>query len=164
MQDVDYQLLGESVWDELLVGVPEGPETERRASELLDRVGLSQFRERHPLTLSGGQKQRLGIALACMKQAPVICLDEPTSGLDARNMRQVAALLTDVAADGVLVLVITHDQEFAELTFDQTVSISDGLVSLGAATVAAQPLQVLRQGASHVRTDHNSATFRAGHA
>ncbi|MDR1513292.1 MAG: MptD family putative ECF transporter S component [Propionibacteriaceae bacterium] len=153
MQDVDYQLLGESVWDELLHSSAPGPETERRAAEALDRIGLAALRARHPMTLSGGQKQRLAIALACMKQAPVICLDEPTSGLDLRGMRQIAALLTDLAGQGALILVITHDQEFAELTFDHAISISDGLVSLNAAPIAAtaatEPRQPLQQGADH---------------
>ena len=123
MQDVEYQLVGESVWDEMLIGSPPGPVTEARAAELLARTGLAELRERHPLTLSGGQKQRLGIALACMKGARVICLDEPTSGLDARNMQRVSDLLRDVAEDGALVLVITHDVEFIESTFDHTIHI-----------------------------------------
>ncbi len=130
MQDVEYQLVGESVWDEMLIGSPPGPATEARAAELLARTGLEELRERHPLTLSGGQKQRLGIALACMKKARVICLDEPTSGLDARNMQRVSDLLRDVAEDGALVLVITHDVEFIETTFDHTVHIDGHQVVL----------------------------------
>jgi len=130
MQDVEYQLVGESVWDEMLIGSPPGPETEARAVELLARTGLEELRERHPLTLSGGQKQRLGIALACMKQARVICLDEPTSGLDAGNMQRISGLLRDVAGDGTLVLVITHDAEFIESTFDHTVHIDGHQVVL----------------------------------
>ena len=130
MQDVEYQLVGESVWDEMLIGSPPGPATEARAIELLARTGLEELRERHPLTLSGGQKQRLGIALACMKQARVICLDEPTSGLDAGNMQRISGLLRDVAGDGTLVLVITHDAEFIKSTFDHTVHIDGHQVVL----------------------------------
>ena len=130
MQDVEYQLVGESVWDEMLIGSPPGPATEARAVELLARTGLEELHERHPLTLSGGQKQRLGIALACMKQARVICLDEPTSGLDAGNMQRISGLLRDVAGDGTLVLVITHDAEFIESTFEHTVHIDGHQVVL----------------------------------
>ena len=96
MQDVQYPLVGESVWDEMLTGSPPGPATEARAVELLARTGLEELRERHPLTLSGGQKQRLGMALACMKQA----------------------------------LVITHDADFIESTFDHTVQIDSHQVVL----------------------------------
>lgn len=130
MQDVEYQLLGESVAAELLIGAEPGSDTRSRAEALLDRVGLSAFAEQHPLTLSGGQKQRLGIALACMKTAPVICLDEPTSGLDARAMRVLAQLLRQVADEGALVLVITHDAEFAALTLDHVIRIADRRASM----------------------------------
>lgn len=130
MQDVDYQLAGETVWDEMFIGLDQNSESEARARNLLSRVNLSQFRDRHPLTLSGGQKQRLGIALACMKQAAIICLDEPTSGLDARNMNRVADLLRELAEDGSLIILIIHDQEFATLTLDAEIAISDRSVSL----------------------------------
>ncbi|MDO5093879.1 MAG: ABC transporter ATP-binding protein [Propionibacteriaceae bacterium] len=130
MQDVEYQLVGESVWDEMLIGSPPGAHTEARAADLLARTGLDDLRERHPLTLSGGQKQRLGIALAAMKQARLICLDEPTSGLDAENMRRVSSLLTELGGADSLVLVITHDVEFIESTFDYTIHIDQRQVTL----------------------------------
>jgi len=134
MQDVEYQLLGESVRAELLIGPEPGERTRRRADELLARMGLDALAGQHPLTLSGGQKQRVGIALACMKQAPVICLDEPTSGLDAAAMRALSGLLRQVAEDGALVLVITHDTEFAAETFDHVIRIGDRRMRLEAVT------------------------------
>lgn len=139
MQDVEYQLLGESVADELLIGPAPGPRTRRRARALLGRVGLAEHAEQHPLTLSGGQKQRLGVALACMKEAPVICLDEPTSGLDARSMRVLSGLLRQLAADGALVLVITHDTEFAARTLDHVIRIADRRLTLEALTPHTSP-------------------------
>ncbi|WP_197281074.1 ABC transporter ATP-binding protein [Microbacterium sp. No. 7] len=126
MQDIDYQLLGRTVQQELLIGPPRGPATERRAAELLEQMGLDHLRDRHPLTLSGGQKQRLGIALAAMKQAEVICLDEPTSGLDAGSMRRVSELLTRLADQGALVVVATHDEEFAARTVTGWVDVDSG--------------------------------------
>ncbi len=125
MQDVEYQLMGESVWDEMLIGVTRSQANKTRAQDLLERIGLADFAERHPLTLSGGQKQRLAIALACMKQADVICLDEPTSGLDSRNMALVSELLSELADAGVLVLVISHDQEFLDQTAEITIEIDN---------------------------------------
>ncbi len=125
MQDVDYQLSGETVWDEMFVGVKTDRETEQRALELLERMELLGLRDRHPLTLSGGQKQRLAIALACIKQSAVICLDEPTSGLDANNMLRVAGLLNQLAEDGALIILITHDREFARITLDAEVAIAN---------------------------------------
>lgn len=139
MQDVEYQLLGESVRAELLIGPEPGERTLRLADELLARMGLSALAGQHPLTLSGGQKQRLGIALACMKQAPVICLDEPTGGLDAGSMRALSELLRQVAADGALVLVITHDTEFAAETFDHVIRIDDHRMRLETVTTRTRP-------------------------
>ncbi|RLP06715.1 ABC transporter ATP-binding protein [Propionibacterium australiense] len=138
MQDVEYQLLGESVRAELLIGPEPGEGTRRRADELLARMRLDAMAEQHPLTLSGGQKQRLGIALACMNQAPVICLDEPTSGLDAGTMRVLSDLLRQVAADGALVLVITHDSEFAAGLLDHVIRISDRTVRLESVAAHSQ--------------------------
>lgn len=160
MQDVEYQLIGESVWDEVLIGSPPGAVTEARAAELLERVGLTEFRDRHPLTLSGGQKQRLGVALACMKQAKVICLDEPTSGLDAHNMRLLSELLKELADQGCLVLVITHDLEFTQLTFDQAIHIEDRQIRLRKLAVVPVAEPVARIAESAVATRLNGEPER----
>ncbi|SER70224.1 ABC transporter ATP-binding protein [Corynebacterium cystitidis] len=132
-QDVDYQLMGESVAAEMLIGQPITEVNRQRAEELLDMVGLEKFSDRHPLTLSGGQKQRLSIAMACMKSAEVICLDEPTSGLDARSMSTVSALLGNLSAADTLIFVITHDKEFAAQTFDYSLDIADRKIQLRSA-------------------------------
>lgn len=130
MQDVEYQLLGESVWDEMFVGISRDEASEAYAQELFEDFELEAFRDRHPMTLSGGQKQRLTIALACMKHSGVICLDEPTSGLDAKNMGRVARLLRKLADDSALILVITHDQEFANQTFDYVLALDEPEIRL----------------------------------
>ena len=65
-----------------------------------------------------------------MKRARVVCLDEPTSGLDAAGMRRVAALLREMADDGALVLVITHDHELADLAFDHVIHLRNGRADL----------------------------------
>ncbi|WP_257202909.1 ATP-binding cassette domain-containing protein [Corynebacterium cystitidis] len=117
-QDVDYQLMGELVAAEMLIGQPITEVNRQRAQELLHMVGLEKFSHRHPLTLSGDQKQRLSIAMACMKSAEVMCLDEPTSGLDATSMSIVSNLLRSLSTTDTLIFVITHDKEFAAKTFD----------------------------------------------
>jgi energy-coupling factor transport system ATP-binding protein len=111
MQEADYQLFGESVWDELFVGVRRVKEIERKAEQVLRDLELWMLRDRHPSTLSGGEKQRVTLAVALMSNASVIILDEPTSGLDWKNLKQVAECLKGEAEKGRIFLVITHDYE-----------------------------------------------------
>lgn len=85
MQDLDSQLFGEDLMDELLTGQKVTPERKQRAEEILRELDLSSLVEHHPATLSGGQKQRLALGVALMNEAPVLILDEPTSGLDRKK-------------------------------------------------------------------------------
>ena len=110
MQDVHRQLFTESVAQEA-----SAPQLER-----LDLVGLA---ERHPLSLSGGQKQRLVIATAIDQDARVVILDEPTSGVDHRHLVAIAAELRDLAAEGRVVIVISHDVEFLNECADDIVEL-----------------------------------------
>lgn len=112
MQDSDYQLFTESVEKELYLGIRFDSSFRRKGAGLLEHVGLAEVTSRHPASLSGGQKQRLCIAVACMKDAEIICLDEPTSGLDYRNMKRVSVLLQKLSAQGKTVLLTSHDFEF----------------------------------------------------
>ncbi|SFG56650.1 ABC transporter ATP-binding protein [Sporolactobacillus nakayamae] len=111
MQEADYQLFGESVWEELFVGVRHVKEMDRKAERILRDLELWALRDRHPSTLSGGEKQRVTLAVALMSNASVIILDEPTSGLDWKNLKQVAECLKREAEKGRIFLVITHDYE-----------------------------------------------------
>lgn len=112
-QDLDSQLFGESVLDELLTGRRHRDRLHGRATGILRELGLDGLAEQHPSTLSGGQKQRLVLGAALMDEAPVLILDEPTSGLDGRTMRSVSALLRRLAGQGRTVVLITHDVECA---------------------------------------------------
>ena len=109
MQEVNHQLFTETVLDEVLISMEE-PDT-KQAEEILTRLDLLPFRDRHPMSLSGGQKQRVAIASAIASKRSILFFDEPTSGLDYRHMKEVAAVLRQLSTEGVTVYVITHDLE-----------------------------------------------------
>ncbi len=113
MQNTYCQLFGESLVDELMLGTKIN---EDKARKLLKDYGLLELAGRHPMTLSGGQKQRLTLAVAQAAERDVILLDEPTSGLDHTNMMKVSECIRNMAAEGKIILLITHDLEFALVT------------------------------------------------
>ena len=109
MQEVNHQLFTESVLDEVLISMEE--ENQERAEEILNRLDLLAFKDRHPMSLSGGQKQRVAIASAIASKRSILFFDEPTSGLDYKHMKEVANVLRKVRDTGITVYVITHDLE-----------------------------------------------------
>ena len=109
MQEVNHQLFTESVLDEVLISMEE--ENQDRAEEILNRLDLLAFQDRHPMSLSGGQKQRVAIASAIASKRSILFFDEPTSGLDYKHMKEVANVLRQVRDTGITVYVITHDLE-----------------------------------------------------
>jgi polar amino acid transport system ATP-binding protein len=86
---------------------------EVRARELLDRVGLGDKLDARPRQLSGGQQQRVAIARALAMEPRAILFDEPTSALDPRMTGEVLAVMTDLANDGLTMIVVTHAMRFA---------------------------------------------------
>ncbi|MCT4687862.1 ABC transporter ATP-binding protein [Vallitalea sp.] len=125
MQDVDYQLFASSVLEEMIIGLPETKKTRDKAKRYLEYFNLGKYIDRHPASLSGGQKQRLAIAMACMKDSRLLFLDEPTSGLDAANMKQVSNAIGKISNSNRCIFVITHDEEFANLTFNTVLKLND---------------------------------------
>ena len=109
MQEVNHQLFTESVLDEVLISMEEA--NQKRAEEILSRLDLLDFKDRHPMSLSGGQKQRVAIASAIASKRSILFFDEPTSGLDYKHMKEVANVLRQVRDTGITVYVITHDLE-----------------------------------------------------
>ena len=109
MQEVNHQLFTESVLDEVLISMEE--ENQERAEEILNRLDLLAFKDRHPMSLSGGQKQRVAIASAIASKRSILFFDEPTSGLDYKHMKEVANVLRQVKDTGITLYVITHDLE-----------------------------------------------------
>lgn len=129
LQDVNHQLVTESVADEIEVTLQLSG-TDSNLSEardkILQKIDLLNLADRHPMSLSGGQKQRLAIGTALASGREVIILDEPTSGLDLVHMRAVAAALKELTRAGRTVIVVTHDTELAALCADSVVQLHEG--------------------------------------
>ena len=105
------------------------PEDIARAFELLEVVGLSGFAQSRADSLSGGQRQRVGIARAVMQQPAVLLADEPTSSLDPKTSVEIMQLLTDIARDRTIPIVINmHDVELAKRFADRIVGMAGGSV------------------------------------
>ena len=121
-QDVNYQLFADSTAAEVVFGMGRDRARTVDAEGILSSLGLSDVADRHPATLSGGQKQRLA-------GKDVLAFDEPTSGLDLASMRRVAGLIRRLAAEGRVVLVVTHDLEFIACACDRAVELSGGAVT-----------------------------------
>ena len=112
MQDPDYQLFTDSVYQELLMALSDQKDKdEKRIDDILDELNLTIYKERHPMSLSGGQKQRTAIGVAALREVEVLIFDEPTSGLDYKNMESVAGILSTLSQRGKAILVISHDNE-----------------------------------------------------
>lgn len=118
MQDVARQLFTESVEHEVELGLDD---VDARA--LLAEVDLAGLEGRHPQSLSGGQRQRLVIASAMARRPRVCVFDEPTSGVGREHLLAIAALMRRLADDGVVVIVITHDEELIEACADRVVAL-----------------------------------------
>ena len=126
MQEVNHQLFTESVLDEVLISMEE--ENQERAEEILNRLDLLAFKDRHPMSLSGGQKQRVAIASAIASKRSILFFDEPTSGLDYKHMKEVANVLRQVRDTGITVYVITHDLELILDCCTDIVHFEDGSI------------------------------------
>jgi ABC-type polar amino acid transport system ATPase subunit len=104
-------------------------EAEDRASALLERVGLRQHDAKRPAQLSGGQQQRVAIARALAMQPEVMLFDEATSALDPEMVKEVLAVMRDLANTGMTMLVVTHEMGFAREAADRVVFMDRGQVA-----------------------------------
>jgi putative ABC transport system ATP-binding protein len=113
----------------LAFGGLAGREREKRAGELLARVGLGQRAGHRPSELSGGEQQRVAIARALANRPRVLLADEPTGNLDSTRARELLSLLREmVAEDKLTVLLVTHDRDLAAHFADRTIQMKDGKV------------------------------------
>lgn len=126
----EYNILNEfSVEDNIALALElQGkPKDKAAISALLEQVDLQGYAKRKPNTLSGGQKQRIAIARALVKSPEIIMADEPTGALDSNTGKQVFETLKKLSEDK-LVLVVSHDREFAEQYGDRIIELKDGKV------------------------------------
>ena len=145
MQDVNQQLFGDSVEEEMELGktgqkrslkerckgIIDGQENEQKKTkphnttkeELLNALGLSELKDRHPMSLSGGQKQRLALAATLYQEAKLFFFDEPTSGMDQKNMLRIARLLKSAIREDRIFFLVSHDYAFLQEVADEVVEI-----------------------------------------
>ena len=123
MQDVNQQLFGDSVEEEMELG-KTGHKRSVTKEELLNALGLSALKDRHPMSLSGGQKQRLALAATLYQEAKLFFFDEPTSGMDQINMLRIAGLLKSAIREDRIFFIVSHDYTFLQEVADEVVEMS----------------------------------------
>ncbi len=101
-------------------------EAERRAGELLDRVGVADQARKYPGELSGGQQQRVAIARALAMEPEIMLFDEPTSALDPEMIQEVLEVMVDLAREGMTMVVVTHEMGFAREVADEILFMDQG--------------------------------------
>ena len=106
-------------------GVPKA-EAEKKALELLDRVGLKDRADAYPIQLSGGQKQRVAIVRALAMEPEVMLFDEPTSALDPEMVGEVLDVMKELAEEGMTMVVVTHEMGFAREVGNRLLFMADG--------------------------------------
>ena len=125
MQDVNHQLFAETVLEEVMLVADDSEQ--QTALDILEKLHIEEYKDRHPMSLSGGQKQRVAIASALMAGKKILVFDEPTSGLDFRSMECTAELLRSLDKD-ITVLIVTHDMELIDRCCTHILHIEDGKI------------------------------------
>lgn len=103
-------------------------EAEAKAMKLLERVGLAEKANEYPRNLSGGQQQRVAIARALAMDPEVILFDEPTSALDPEMVGEVLDVMKELAAEGMTMVVVTHEMGFAKEVADKVIFMDGGYI------------------------------------
>ena len=116
MQDVNHQLFTDSILSEVSLGTKNIESS--YVEDVLRKLDLYEFKDRHPMSLSGGQKQRVAIASVLYKNSKLIFFDEPTSGMDYYNMMNISHLINECTSDNKIIFIVSHDQEFLNSTAD----------------------------------------------
>ena len=101
-------------------------EAEKIATGLLERVGIPDKADAYPANLSGGQQQRVAIARALAMQPRIMLFDEPTSALDPEMINEVLEVMTDLARDGMTMMVVTHEMGFARRVAHRVIFMDEG--------------------------------------
>ena len=104
-------------------------EAEKKAMALLERVGLADKATAYPSQLSGGQKQRIAIVRALAMEPDVLLFDEPTSALDPEMVGEVLQVISDLAKDGITMVVVTHEMGFAQKVATRVMFMDEGVIA-----------------------------------
>ncbi len=134
-QEPERQLFAPTVWEELtfvldLFGI-EKKLQEERAEMLLKQFHLQKVKNSFTYQLSRGEKQRLALAAVMINNPAFLILDEPTTGLDPRRREALAEILEECKAQGIGMVVISHDRKFTERLADRIITLSDGGITDG---------------------------------
>lgn len=121
-------------------------QAERKAMELLERVGIADQARKYPGQLSGGQQQRVAIARALAMEPKIMLFDEPTSALDPEMVGEVLDVMRDLAESGMTMLVVTHEMAFAKEVADRVIVMDQGQI------LEQAPPSVIFQNPTHERT------------
>jgi ABC-type Mn2+/Zn2+ transport system ATPase subunit len=138
--------------------------------EVLEKLGIADVANRHIRELSGGQQQRVFLARAMFRQPDILIMDEPTAGVDVRTRHEVLHLLADLHADGLTILLTTHDLNGLAahlprlVCFNKTV-LADGsprevLTSTVLEATYGAPMEVLEHGGMPIVIDHGRVAMR----
>ena len=111
------------------LGLKSQAEADEQAMALLERIGLADKANEYPAMLSGGQKQRIAIVRALAMAPEVMLFDEPTSALDPEISGEVLNVMRDLAADGMTMVVVTHEMAFARNVSDEVVFMDQGVIA-----------------------------------
>jgi glutamate transport system ATP-binding protein len=103
-------------------------DAEKRAMELLERVGVAHQAQKYPAQLSGGQQQRVAIARSLAMEPKVMLFDEPTSALDPEMINEVLDVMISLAKSGMTMVVVTHEMGFARRAANRVVFMADGQI------------------------------------
>jgi putative ABC transport system ATP-binding protein len=104
-----------------------GKKRRERVTELLNAVGLFDWRDHRPTELSGGQQQRIALARALANDPPILLADEPTGNLDSKSGEEIMAILTDLWRGGRTIVMVTHNDHIAAVS-ERTIRLFDGQV------------------------------------
>lgn len=110
------------------LGLMNQEQADKRALELLERIGLPDKADEYPNMLSGGQKQRIAIVRALAMNPEVMLFDEPTSALDPEMVGEVLEVMKELARDGMTMVVVTHEMGFAREVANRVVFIDEGVI------------------------------------
>jgi polar amino acid transport system ATP-binding protein len=112
----------------VILKIMDQPAAEKRARELLKHIDLSNKENAYPASLSGGQKQRVAIIRAMMLSPKVLLFDEPTSALDPESIGDVLSLIRELANNGMTIMIVTHEMNFAKEIATRVVFIDQGKI------------------------------------